>query len=602
MEGFSRHLAMGAGAVVCIGGSVILWGIHSEMTAVVSGLTVALSGMYGWGTLSNAFPTKRIKGEWHTPIDVQPKEQPASHVQQAIDAIYGAYRPVVEAYEKEIKGPMQKDSQSEELNGQQAEAKMLDRYIRRTLRFPLAIHYKRVIKTPLHFLYRIDPVADAPYNIDLFNGQILQQIEQQCAMWRQKSSDDDIRETPVSADLLRSQPPFLRVTNPKPTPNVFKPVERKPFVTALGTVYEPKAQPVTLNLGGKDCTVSNGLFCGMSGMGKSRTIHAGLLGLLRSTPPELLHVYALETKTDAYRIYGGLPHMKAMVGELEGVLPVLEQFQHWCTTEGRPTDGAVRLLIFDEFQLALADDGIGEQVLKLVTDIMSRGREAGLRVWIATQTPDAKSYPSNLKSKTHFYVVCKIKIDTYVRQVFGVKGASSLRPKLEFIYSGDGDEQKVAAFDLPDEVLEEEIADLKKRYAPSANPLRTATATATATATGSATGSATQPLRAATGSTTGSSLVGGAVRSATAGRMVATPGRPLSQQRSATAFPLETIRPLSEDELNYVSVQIVEGNPALFYRGNVGLNKLTSYLYGKPTPQKYKAAKVVMEQLGLKGE
>jgi len=168
MDGCSRHLEMGAGAVVCIGGSVILWGIHSEMTAVVSGLTVALSGMYGWGTLSNAFPTKRIKGEWHTPIEVKPKEQPASHVQQAIDAIYGAYRPVVEAYEKEIKGPMQKDSQSEELNGQQAEAKMLDRYIRRTLRFPLAIHYKRVIKTPLHFLYRIDPVADAPYNIDLF--------------------------------------------------------------------------------------------------------------------------------------------------------------------------------------------------------------------------------------------------------------------------------------------------------------------------------------------------------------------------------------------------------------------------------------------------
>lgn len=593
--GIGRHLAVGASAVICVGGSIMLWGLQSELTAATCGTTAAMSLLYAFGSLEGKIPQKRIGGQWHSPIVTPAAEPEASHTQRTIQQIYDAYRPLMD----ELKGKKEPEEMPEKivLKGPAAEAEMIDRYLGITLGLPLALNYKKVIQTPLHFLYPIIPVRGKPYNIDLLTDQVLQQIEQQASRLRRKSANRQVRETSVVADVLRSQPPYLRLTNPQPSPNVLPAVDRAPFVTALGTVYEPKAQPVTLNLGGKDCAVSNGLFCGMPRMGKSRTIHAGLLGLLRSTPPENLHVYALETKTDAYRIYEGLPHMRAMVGKMEGVLPVLEQFQYWCTTEGRPTDGAVRLLIFDEFQLALADEEIGEQVLKLVKDIMSRGAEAGLRVWIATQVPDRESYPSNLKAKTHFVVVCKVKMDIYIRQVFGIRGATDLRPQLEFLYSGEGDLQKVAAFHLPDEVLTSEIAALRTQY----GVVRTGTSTGTSTSTGtgtSGTGTGTGGGTGGTGVVRRTSPTGVHGRTSTGGTALVTRGSTLSHAVPVQNFPLVEIRPLTKEELEYVDEQIAEGNPALFHKGVVGLNKLTKFLYGALTPNRKKAAKNVLEALG----
>lgn len=354
----------------------------------------------------------------------------------------------------------------ENVNIYQRDAIEINRILDRTYGVPASINWKRrraISLTPLHVLYELD-TEDNFALTGLVNR--LDDLARALHGATRKKGTDPIR---ISV-IPDTQPLLLQVSRPDPQPHSWadRAWKRRPMNACLGDYWDgPTRTPLLLDLFGKETTLANGLFCGQPRSGKSRCVHAGLLGLMESTRPTELHVYAIETKTNAYSMYNGLPHFKQAIGDMEGVLPMLRQFAAWATPAGKPTDGAHRHLIFDEFQDVMRDPQIGAEAAALMAQIMAKGSEMGLRVWLVTHVPDRESYPSNLKPLTHFKIAFRIENDNYMVQQMAVVGARTLTAKKEFIFVGDGINRVATAFNLDDETLSTEIDLLHEKWGSS---------------------------------------------------------------------------------------------------------------------------------------
>lgn len=311
-----------------------------------------------------------------------------------------------------------------------------------------------IMQTPLHNLIRL--IERSPVDI----GRIQANSK---AIGRHVYGLRNGKGGMVTVRAVDTQPLYLQVSRQDPQPHLWSDREwdRHPMETCLGDYWMGNVRiPLTVNLFGPGTDLANGLFCGQPGSGKTTVLRLALLGLFESTGPEDLHVYSIDTKANALSIFRKLPHMKATTSNFDEAAEIIEQFVEWCKDESRPTDGAHRLLVIDEFHDIISE---GDNHANL-SKIMNKGREFGIRVWACTPVPDRYTYPPGLKGVTHFKVAGMVENDGYLKNPLGVYGASNLIPKREVIFKGVGLNHQIATFWLPDDEMAKEIERIGAMY------------------------------------------------------------------------------------------------------------------------------------------
>ena len=313
------------------------------------------------------------------------------------------------------------------------EAIALTTLLRNQYKMKATVHAAGMVKAPRFIAYEVSHDGRPDYEkLKKLEGDLARDIN---SLHRNHKFGD------VQILFTDSQPIWLQISNPKPYPLKWSSrldfAKLKPLQALLGVYYDGAvAKPLIIDIGGEDNAFTNGAWFGHPGAGKSTDMHAALCSMFEVTAPTDLLVWGIDISKDVFRHYQGLPHIAQYTKNIETALEILKMFANWCEAGNLKPDGIHRLLVIDECQDLLVHAKYGKAALELLDVILSKGREFGIRVWMATQNPDAKCYPSGLKPKTHFTACCCISIDNYVRAELGIQGASKIIEKEELIFTG----------------------------------------------------------------------------------------------------------------------------------------------------------------------
>ena len=371
---------------------------------------------------------------------------------------------------------------------------------------------------------------------------------------------------PVHVIAVDSQPVVLQVTRAKPQKLLW--AERKPhgrpLQTFLGTYWiGAQHYELLLDFVGDDSKWINGAFFGQPGSGKSTLLRIALINLLETTPPEELEVYGIDLNSTSLDRYTKLPQVRRVDHAVEDALATLEVFAKWCAVDGRPTDGKYRLLLIDEFQMLMADSEYGDYALSLMVRILEAGRKSRIRVLTATQNPDAQSYPSKLKPRTHYMAAGLVVNDDYLRKQMGIYGASKLNGGGEFVFVGPVGNYLFTTYWMTEEDEQRAVQGLVRRWGASGSG----------------------PVH-ATG-LDGSQVVHDRFSSGS-GVVQTTGSEPLTRDAGSDAvsqinFPIRPARALTEVEA--VELRQLAELERFQHQGRLSLNKLVYYVYGAKRPE-----------------
>lgn len=242
------------------------------------------------------------------------------------------------------------------------------------------------------------------------------------------------------------------------------------MATCIGMAwYGIKIIPVVIDMA-QEHMMSAGFF-GSQGSGKSTLARIALVNLLRNTPPDKLQVWGIDTKANSFKRFAGVPHMQQYTSDPSAALEILREFARWCTADGRPQDGTVRLLVIDEFHDLLLNEDIGKEAMKCMVDILSKGRAglddtyAKIRCWMITQDPDKDNYPPKIKKLTHAMIAGFTLYDNYLSDQLNVHGASKIKPQKEaIITSADHPNMRFSSFQMSEEVFAQELREIEQKW------------------------------------------------------------------------------------------------------------------------------------------
>ena len=416
----------------------------------------------------------------------------------------------------------------------QAEAVEINKLLRNVYRLPVKVSIndaKAITETPAYIMYRLD--QSQPFPLSDLAGKT-SDLAREIMRVSRKNKGERVR-----AFVIDSQPAYLQVSKPDPATVAWeqRPVVKCPLSAAIGVYWDgPRECPVVLDMNGDDSDYVNGLFCGMPGSGKSTDIHAGLISLFEQNGPDKLEAYLFDAKNNAYRAYSGLPHVKVASNSFDITIDHLEYLNSLCLSE--QWDGVHRLLVIDEFQEFMREQERQDKIYGLVHGIMSRGRSAGIRVWLATQVPTATYVPTEMKGLFHFYVVSRIDKGDYLKRFAGIDGADQVEKKKEFIFDGAGFRRVALKFYLPKDEISSQIAALVSRW----GGYRVVTEPVTSGYNRLPTGSApvTAPVIAP--------VIGGYVTGYSPVIDDSTSGRHTHSHLQSQVFPLDNTRQLTDEE------------------------------------------------------
>ena len=149
------------------------------------------------------------------------------------------------------------------------------------------------------------------------------------------------------------------------------------------------------------------ILAGTAGSGKSNFLHVLIHSLLHRFSPDELNLYLFDYKDGVeFAVYANesVPHIKfvATVNDSEYGINALKWFQGEITRRndefkkngvkdisgmrknGKPMPRI--LIVIDEFQVLINDASVTEEAYRLFSDILRRGRSAGVHILLATQS------------------------------------------------------------------------------------------------------------------------------------------------------------------------------------------------------------------------
>lgn len=348
------------------------------------------------------------------------------------------------------------------------EATVINNQLKYVYGIEAQINPRDIVKSWTYITYPLTPTGHTPYDKTMkITGDLARDIS---LLYRSKHGNTDH----VSVQAVDAHPKtLLQVTRAVPKPLLWseRPRGLGAMTTAIGFYADGLAQkPMLIEMAGQDSNHINGGFYGQPGAGKSSTLLTALDILLANTPPSMLEVYGIDLKVNTFKRYAGVPHMRQYTSNANAAINILDHFVQWCHEETANPDLKYRLLVIDEFQLLLNHPEVGKAALEKITKIMTAGREWGIRVWTATQNPNADNYPAVLKPLTHFMACGKIQNDNYVRSQLGIYGASIIMPRREMVWTdGSMTNYRVATFWYSAEDRSESLQSLLQGANRSAN-------------------------------------------------------------------------------------------------------------------------------------
>ena len=174
---------------------------------------------------------------------------------------------------------------------------------------------------------------------------------------------------------------------------------------------------------------AHGMLAGQTGSGKSVLLHVMIAGLAaRYSPAELRFVLVDGKGGVEFAAYRDLPHaqvvcLRTSPSTARSVLADFKaemddrwkKFQHegvnkleeYRTKTGLPMPRM--LMVVDEFQQLL--EGDPDQGASLLTTVLEKGRAAGTHLLLASQTFEARGFPSSAMSHMHLRAALSLPVD-----------------------------------------------------------------------------------------------------------------------------------------------------------------------------------------------
>lgn len=232
--------------------------------------------------------------------------------------------------------------------------------------------------------------------------------------------------------------------------------------TPIGRSVERKLQEFVLN----EQAFPHALVAGGTGRGKTVLLNAIVVGLCWRYSPEDLELYLIDFKDGiGFQGYRVLPHARlvALKGERELGVHLLkdaqrrmvqrgEDFKRQVAPDGRTVSNIAEwrratgksmprvVIVFDEFQALLrGDDTLGREAAALLADVAGKGREFGIHLILATQTPRQSGITPAIQSQIATRVTLFLEaIDSQIVLAPDNSAASTLLGMGEAIYNRDG--------------------------------------------------------------------------------------------------------------------------------------------------------------------
>ncbi len=103
-------------------------------------------------------------------------------------------------------------------------------------------------------------------------------------------------------------------------------------------------------------------------------------------------------------------------------------------------------IIVDEFASLVHDPDVGKEIIKIIWQLVNLGRAAGYHVIIATQRPDIKVIPGNIKANISTRVCFQLADKVSSKVVLDEEGAENLLGKWDMLFRNEGQLQRLQGF------------------------------------------------------------------------------------------------------------------------------------------------------------
>lgn len=206
------------------------------------------------------------------------------------------------------------------------------------------------------------------------------------------------------------------------------------------------------------------LVAGTTGSGKTALVRSMVVSLALHNRQGEVQIVVIDPKGRGYGVLEGLPHLlRPVVREESQTRAVLEELVQEMTQRDREGVQEPRLvLVIDEMaDLVMAG---GAEVVRCITRLTQRGREAGIHVIGCTQKPTVEAIGSLVKSNFPVRLVGSVASPEDGRVATGLKGAGAekLMGRGDFLLVIKGEVMRFQAAYVSDEEIREILERLRQ--------------------------------------------------------------------------------------------------------------------------------------------
>jgi energy-coupling factor transporter ATP-binding protein EcfA2 len=230
--------------------------------------------------------------------------------------------------------------------------------------------------------------------------------------------------------MQTAPPPMIELLRPTPEPVELTEADLGKLrggVTLVGKHFSlAETSLMGIDLANPD--TAHVLIAGMTGSGKSVALKTVLLGLMSSTSPTDLKIFAIDMKNRGLRFLSGFPHLEGEISvEPEDVTSTVKRVAG--IVKSRKSSGGsspIVVLAVDEIS-EFAVQGLGDLLQKELLTIGRQGRELRVHLVVTVHRPDAYTLGSDFLQQFGVKVVGRLRNSRESKFVLGADDDSAAK-------------------------------------------------------------------------------------------------------------------------------------------------------------------------------